>query len=108
MSSGRSPWTKTRAKCAAAAAAASSPWNRSTSLRARACFASRAEASAGGSSPRSSRYQPYMAVSGMRMVFPYISSGASVTPIWLPRDFDIFRSPSTPVRIGIVSATCSG
>ena len=41
ISSGWSPWTKTRAKCAAAASAASSPWKRATSLRASACLASR-------------------------------------------------------------------
>src|ERR1700712_5757574 len=27
--------------------------------------------------------------------------------MWLPSDLDILREPSRPVRIGIVSATCS-
>ena len=34
--------------------------------------------------------------------------GASVTPIWLPSDFDILRAPSVPTRIGIVRIACSG
>ena len=49
-----------------------------------------------------------IAASGRRSVLPYISSGGSVTPMWLPSDFDIFRSPSVPGRIGIVRTACSG
>ena len=47
MSSGISWRTTTRSKCAAAAAAASAPWKRSTIARASACLASRGDVPAG-------------------------------------------------------------
>ena len=52
--SGSACWTKTRSKCSAAPAASGAEWKRSTSRRARACLASRAEMPAGASSPSSS------------------------------------------------------
>ena len=40
------------------------------------------------------------------IVLPKISPAESVTPMWLPSDLDIFCTPSTPVRSGIVSTIC--
>ena len=62
----------------------------------------------GGRSTASSANQVAIAASGSDSVRPYISSGASVTPMWLPSDLDIFSAPSMPGRIGIVSTACSG
>ena len=46
--------------------------------------------------------------SGIDSVFAYISPGGSVIPIWLPKDFDILRVPSSPFSSGNVSTTCGG
>ncbi len=43
---------------------------------------------------------------GMESTLPYISPGSSRTPIWFPSDLLIFRSPSSPGRIGMVSTDC--
>ena len=48
------------------------------------------------------------ASSGIDIVLPYISSGASVTPMSLPSDLDIFSTPSVPGSSGTVSTACSG
>ena len=34
--------------------------------------------------------------------------GGSVIPIWLPKDFDILRVPSSPFSSGMVSTICGG
>ena len=82
--------------CSAAACAASAPWKRATSARASACLASRGDVPAGGRSTASSANHVSIASSGSDSVRPYISSGASVMPMWLPSDFDIFSTPSMP------------
>ena len=76
--------------------------------RQRALGVARRGPAGGARSPSSSRYHVAIASSGSRIVLPYISSGGSVTPMWLPSDLDIFSAPSVPGRIGIVSIACSG
>ena len=106
ISSGSSCAMNTRSKPASASAAASAEWKRVTSARARARLASRGPSPAGGSDPSSSEYHCPISSSGMRSVLPYISPGGSVTPMWLPNDFDIFCTPSIPVSSGSVSTIC--
>ena len=55
---------------------------------------------AGGDAPSSRSHQVASASSGIDIVLPYISSGASVTPMSLPSDLDIFCSPSVPGSSG--------
>ena len=62
-------------------------------------------AGGGASSGESSRYYSPRRASGIRMTRPNCSSGGSATPMWLPRDLLIFRSPSMPARSGIVITT---
>ena len=38
----------------------------------------------------------------MLMSLPYISGAGSLTPMALPRDFDIFWTPSRPSRMGVM------
>ena len=64
-----------------ASSPAPSPWKRVTNARASARLASRGPSSAGGSRPSRSVYHDSIALSGMLIVFPYISSGGSVTPM---------------------------
>ncbi len=40
--------------------------------------------------------------------FPYISPAGSCIPIAFPSDFDIFCTPSSPSRIGVISTICCG
>ena len=95
-------------EAAAAASAASAPWKRSTSARASACLASRGETSAGGSEPSSRSYHWRQRRIRDDSVLPYIWSGGSVIPMWLPTDLDIFCTPSVPGSSGIVSTDCGG
>ena len=70
------PRTKTRAKCAAAAVGRLLAVEALDDARARArAWRRAADAPAGGSSPSSSRYQLSIAVSGMRIVLPYMLLG---------------------------------
>ena len=103
--------TNTRSNSRSACAAASSrvqpgdelPRQRALGVaRRRAPRAASARGRAAAGSTRS------IASSGIAIVLPYISCGASVTPMWLPSDFDILRRPSMPTRIGIVRIACSG
>ena len=42
----------------------------------------------------------------MDMSLPYISNGGSWMPMALPRDFDIFCTPSRPSRMGVMRTIC--
>ena len=58
--------------------------------RERALGVARRRRPPGGAVPSSRSYQLGIAASGIDSVLPYISSGGSVIPTWLPSDFDIF------------------
>ena len=58
--------------------------------------------------PRAASNHVSIASSGSDSVRPYISPGASVMPMWLPTDFDIFSAPSTPGQDRHGQHACSG
>ena len=86
MSSGSSRSTRRGRSALGRRGAPPSPWKRATSARASARLASRARrrppAAARRAAGRTTRPSPRP---GCDSVLPYISSGGSVTPIWLPR-----------------------
>ena len=76
--------------------------------RERALGVARADVRRAARRPSSRSYQDSQRRVGERSVLPYISSGGSVIPMWLPSDLDIFCTPSVPGSSGIVSTTCGG
>ena len=102
-SSGASCVTNTRSKCCLGrrrglrrrGSARRSP-------RASARLASRGPVPAGGRVDGQQREPGLHRLVGQAHRLAVLSSGGSVTPMWLPSDFDIFSTPSMPGRIGIV------
>ena len=87
---GRLALDETRSKCASAAARGLGAVE-ALDERARERALGVARAGAGGRRLAEQQLVPRaIASSGRLSVLPYISSGGSVTPMWLPSDFDIF------------------
>ncbi len=59
-------------------------------------------------SPRRRGYHRAMSSSEMAMIFENISKGEIVRPMALPRDLDIFSTPSVPSRMGRTMTHCGG
>ena len=97
MSSGARRSRTTRLKCSSARSPGPRPVEAVGDQPGRGGACRRRGGRAGGGSPgASSRYHSASAASGMLIVRPNCSSGGSATPMWLPSDLLIFRSPSMP------------
>ena len=108
-------WT-VRSNRSSASVAASSPQNSETMVRASSFFVSiglRRPASSARMISLTSERSMFVAStkkssstsSGSDIALPYCSSGESLTPMWLPTDFDMRAFPSRPTRIGMVIGT---
>ena len=106
-----------RAQFSSALRDAASPWKSEVMERARRFFTSigcslPAETSAWSASTSdclrsvSSTQYFHIRSSEMDMSLPYISAGGSLMPMALPKDLDIFWTPSKPSKIGVIKTIC--